>query len=57
MATGRCRVGYSASKNISLFAIDPGGHAHEAEVSPPLGNLQGENLSSHIEHISFNMQA
>jgi hypothetical protein len=38
-------AGYSASKNISLFAIDLGGRTHEADVSPPLGNLQGKNCS------------
>ena len=36
--------------------LDKGVRAHEAEVSPPLGNLQGENFTMHIEYALFNMQ-
>jgi len=56
MATGRCKAWYSVSKNISLFVIDPGGRIHEADVSPPLGNLQGENFTLHIKYVSCNIQ-
>jgi len=57
MATGRFRAGYSASKNIALSAIDPGGHTHEAEVPPSLGNFQSEDRTLHIEYFPYNMRA